>query len=329
MVDLPDHGARLRQRAILCVLGASAAFSIAAALVKAVASTVPTIEIMFFRSFVALLVMLPLLRRQGGIAGLRTRQPWAHAWRVAAGFAGMFGSFYGYAHLPLAMVTALGFAMPIFLSILSVPLLGERIGPARAGSVLAGLLGVLIVLRPWRTQGAVELGPASVVVAGVVAWALAMVSIRRMGQSGERNITIVMWFAIATTLASAAFSVPVWVTPSPSALLGLVLIGAISGGAQLLMTEGYRSGEASMLAPFEYGAIMYTVLLGWLIWGEVPGPWEFTGIGFLVLSGLVTWWREAANGRAAALSPLRPASLRRRASAARLPPRPAPARTPD
>ena len=75
------------------------------------------------------------------------------------------------AHLPMATVTALGFSMPIFLSIVSVPLLGERVGALRAGAVAAGLLGVLVVLRPWRAEGAVELGPALVVVAGVVAWA--------------------------------------------------------------------------------------------------------------------------------------------------------------
>ena len=82
------------------------------------------------------------------------------------------------------------------------------------------------------------------------------------------------WFAISTTIFSLLLSIPVWVTPSPLALLALVGVGAISGLAQLLMTEGYRSGEATMLAPFEYGAIIYTVLLGWLIWGEVPGNWS-------------------------------------------------------
>lgn len=77
-----------------------------------------------------------------------------------------------------------------------------------------------------------------------------MVSIRRMGQAGERNITIVLWF---------------------------------------------RSGEATMLAPFEYGAIFYTVLPGWLIWGEMPGMWEATGILFLIAAGLLTWWRESLH----------------------------------
>ena len=88
--------ARMRRRAILCVLGSSACFTVAAALVKLVGNAVPTSEIVLFRSAVALLCMAPLLRRAGGWSALRTRQPWGHAWRLVAGLAGMYGSFYGY-----------------------------------------------------------------------------------------------------------------------------------------------------------------------------------------------------------------------------------------
>ena len=323
-----DSGQQLRRRAILCVLGSSASFAIASALVKAASPTIPIIEIILFRSVFALIAMLPFIRGTGLLAALRTRHPVGHILRTIAGFAGMIGSFYGYAHLPLAMVTALGFAMPVFLSILSVPLLGERVNAGRIVSIVAGLVGVLIVLRPWRTEGAIELGPALIVVAGVVAWAAAMVSIRRMGQAGERNITIVLWFAIATSLVSVAASIPVWVTPSPLVWLALIGVGVISGAAQLLMTEGYRSGEATMLAPFEYGAIIYTVLLGWLIWGEVPGVWEATGILFLIAAGLTTWWRESTRRPPPPARLPVPATPSRLASAAPLPSRQAQARKP-
>ena len=327
MSDQSDN-ARANRHAIRCVLASSASFAVAAALVKTVAPIIPTIEIMLARSLFAFLAMLPLMIRAGGLGALRTKHPLGHLWRTLAGFAGMYGSFYGYAHLPLAMVTALGFAMPVFLGILSVPLLGERLSAGRAVSIVAGLVGVLIVLRPWRAQGALEFGPAMVVVGGVLAWAAAMVSIRRMGQAGERNITIVLWFAVATTAVSALGSIPVWVTPSPLVALLLIAIGLISGAAQLLMTEGYRSGEATMLAPFEYGAIIYTVLLGWLMWGEVPGRWEGTGMLLLIAAGLITWWRESSR-RSRAATPQAPATRRRLASGVRLPSLPSRARMPD
>ncbi len=326
-----DTAQRTNQRAILCVLAASALFTVAAALVKAIANDMPTVELMLFRSVFALAVLLPMVPRRGLLDALRTRHPWGHAFRVVTGFGGMFGSFYGYAHLPLALVTALGFAMPIFLTILSVPLLGERIGPGRALSVAAGLLGVLVVLRPWQSGGAIELGPALVVVVGVGAWALAMISIRRMGQAGERNLTIVLWFSIATAILCAALCIPVWRPPSPLEWVALILIGLISGAAQLIMTEGYRNGEATLLAPFEYGAIVYTVLLGWAFWGEVPGPWESLGIGFLVVAGSITWTRERRLGRRSLRASIRPAPATPSppTSAAPLRSRRAPARTPD
>ena len=285
--------ARLRRRAILFVLGSSAAFTVSAVLVKVAAPEIPTFELMLFRSLVAFLFMLPLIVRDGGWSVLRTRRPVGHLVRAVAGLAGMFGSFYGLAHLPIAAVTALGFAMPIFLAMLSVPLLNERVTASRAVSIAAGLAGVLLVIRPWQGAKGLPLFETSVVILGVAAWALAMASIRRMGQAGERNITIVVLFSLACSVLSAMLTVPVWVMPRAGLWPVLLGIGMVSGLAQLLMTEGYRSGEASMLAPFEYSAILYTLVLGWAVWGEVPGAWETAGILILVASGLFTWWRES------------------------------------
>jgi drug/metabolite transporter (DMT)-like permease len=288
-----QDAARARRRAILCVLGSSASFTVAAALVKFAAPRIPVWEIVLFRSLVAALCLLPMLRGAGGWQALRTRRPLGHAARLAAGLAGMYGSFYGYGALPLATVTALGFSMPIFLALLSFPLLGEHLRAGRAMAVGAGLAGVLVVLRPWQGGLELPLGPAAIVIAGVMFWALAMISIRRMGQAGERNVTIVLLFSLGSSAIAAVACIPVWVTPDPPTFLALAGVGAVSALAQVLMTEGYRSGEATMLAPFEYGAILYTVLLGWLIWGEVPGAWEFTGIAVLVASGLAAWKLES------------------------------------
>ena len=283
---------RARHRAILFVLGSSGLFTVSSALVKLASPEVPVAELMLFRSLVAFLCMVPLIIRTGGWAVLQPRAPWGHVVRALSGLAGMFGAFYGLAHLPLATVTALGFAMPIFLALMSIPILGERITPVRAAAIAAGLVGVLLVVRPWQGAKGLPLFETGVVIAGVVAWAASMVSIRKMGQSGERNLTIVVLFTAACTIMSAVLAVPVWVWPRPGLWLALLGIGAVSAAAQLCMTEGYRSGEASMLAPFEYSAIFYTVAMGWAFWAETPGAWEAAGIAVLVASGLLTWWRE-------------------------------------
>ncbi len=285
--------ALVRRRAILCVLGSSGSFAVAAALVKTVAAEVPVIELVLFRSAIALLFVVPLIVQGGGWTVFRTRQPFGHLVRGLAGLAGMFTTFYGLAHLPIAAVTALGFAMPLFLAVLSIPLLGERLTAGRAISVGAGLVGVLLVIRPWQGSKGLPLFESAVVVGGVVGWALAMVSIRRMGRSGESNLTIVALFSLLCTLVSSLAAVPGWTSPRLELWPALLGIGVLSGAAQLLMTEGYRSGEASMLAPFEYSAILYTLALGFVVWGERPGVWDGIGIGVLVAAGLLTWWREA------------------------------------
>ena len=204
----------------------------------------------------------------------------------------MATAFYGYQVLPLATVTALGFAMPMFLALLAVPLLGERVGLARALAIAAGFAGVLIMTEPWRSRGNVPLLPAAIVVAGVCAWALAMISIRRLGRDGERSSTIVLIFSLASSVLALLCSLPSWVWPSGLQLLVLVGIGAVSALAQMLMTEGYRSGEAAMLAPFEYGAILYTTALGYLLWGEAPDWSDVLGMAILVAAGVAIWHQE-------------------------------------
>ena len=293
-----------RRRAILCVLGASAAFSLTAALVKSLGTGIPTVEIVLFRSVVAFVVIGPMLARQGGWRTLKSQRPLSHAMRTVYGFFGMVTSFYGYRMLPLAMVTALGFVMPLFLTVLSVPLLGERVGWRRATAILVGFAGVVVMVRPisgGMGHGGVgddpaALGAVAFVVLGVVAWALAMISIRKMGRSGESNVTIVAWFSLGSGAIAAFGSVPVWVTPDAMQLAALVGVGVIAGIAQLLMTEGYRTGETTLVAPFEYSAILYTTLLGMFLWGELPDAWNILGIAIVVASGMYIYRREVALG---------------------------------
>lgn len=296
-VAVPSLSAAARRHAIVCVLSASATFSFGAAVVKALTESVPIMEIVAARSLVGFLAMLPVLWRQGGIGALATRRPGGHALRTLYGFIGTVTTIYGYTVLPLATVTALGFAMPLCLTALSVPMLGERVGWRRASAVLVGFGGVMIMLRPWR--GGAEALPAfavGAVLAGVVAWALAMISIRRMGEAGEKNVTIVAWYSLGTALLALVGAVPVWVTPSLGQLAALALAGVLSGTAQLLMTEGYRAGEATLVAPFEYGAIVYTTLLGLVFWGEWPDRWSLLGVAILVGAGLYIWRREVTLG---------------------------------
>ncbi|MXP62012.1 DMT family transporter [Roseomonas sp. M0104] len=291
-----DAGAA-RRRAILAVMGAAATFALAAAAVKALGGAIPVTQVVLFRNLFAIPVLLGLALASG-VPGRRwrvlaTRQPWAHAQRIFYGLVGMFGSFYGYVHLPLATVTALGFTMPLFLTALSVPLLGEKVGWRRTSAVLVGFLGVLAMLRPGLGAAPLPLPAVAGVLAGAVAWAMAMITIRRMGERGESGATITLWFALGGCLVGGALALADWVWPTPAQWALLAFIGLISALAQLLMTAAYRSGEATLIAPFEYSGIIWTMALGVLLWGERPVIMDFLGIAVLVASGLYIWYREA------------------------------------
>jgi len=284
-----------RRRAILFILMAALLFALAACCVKALEGGVPLAQVVLFRSLFALPVLLPLVSQAGGWPALATRNPMGHVWRTLFGLVGMGGAFYGYATMPLATVTALGFTMPLFLTLLAVPLLGERVGWRRGSAVVVGFLGVLLMVRPTGAEAA-EILPSLIVLVAALAWALSMITIRRMGEAGESGVSIVLWFAIGSSAVAFLASLPVWVWPNAWQWLLLLGIGIVSALAQLLMTDAYRSGEPTLVAPFEYSGIIWTTLLGALIWAEAPDGWDGLGILILVASGLYIWWREAQLG---------------------------------
>ena len=276
------------RRAIMLVMGAAMLFACAAACVKALQGGIPLAQVVLARSVFALPVMLPLVWRAGGWQALRTNNPMGHAGRILWGLIGMAGAFHGYATLPLASVTALGFTMPLFLTLLAVPLLGESIDRRRVGAVLVGFLGVLVMLRP-SGGGPGQWPDYAAVLVAALAWALAMISIRRMGEAGESGVAIVAWFAIGCSVVSAVFALPVWVWPGAGQWALLAGVGLISAVAQLLMTEAYRRGDTTLVAPFEYSGIVWTTLLGMLVWAEAPDGYDALGIAILVGCGLYIW----------------------------------------
>ncbi len=299
--DSPEPGnpSYQRRRAILLVLAASALFTFSSAIIKALGPAIPAVEMIAIRSLFAMIPLWPLFARQGLLHALRTRHWGLHAQRTIFGFIGMVTSIHGYVVLPLVLVTALGFVMPLFLVALSVPLLGERVGWRRGAAVLAGFLGVVIMVRPWSAfAGAAHLPLLSVaiVVGGVATWALAMIAIRKIGRVGDPAVTITAWFTLGGAGIAGVLCIPVWVTPNWQQFLALAAIGLIAGLAQVLMTEGYRTGETTLLAPFEYGAIVYATALGLVVWAEVPDVWDIIGIAIIVASGLYVWHREATLG---------------------------------
>ncbi|MBZ9558417.1 MULTISPECIES: DMT family transporter [Modicisalibacter] len=240
------------------------------------------IQIIFFRTLISLPLIALLARLNGGWAALKTRRPGVHLLRGLI-FAGtMFCFVTGLTLLPLAETTAIAFAAPLFVTLLSGPLLKERVEAVPFAASLVGFAGVLIVVRPGASG--FQWG-ALIVVGAAVCYALMMITARRYG--GKERLWAMVFYATLVPLVVSALLLPgVWRTPQGIHWLGFVCSGVLGVGAVSCITLAFRYAPAALAAPFDYTAMVWAVLLGWWLWGEVPDVWVFVGAGVIIASGV-------------------------------------------
>lgn len=286
-------------------LAAVAAFTCMGALIKATGGRVPAGEVVFFRSLFAIPIMLVWLGLMGQLsAGIRTHRPFAHMARGLIGTTAMGLSFAGLLLLPLPEVTALQYAMPIFVVIFSALFLGEGIRLFRVSAVLLGLAGVLIVLWPrltGLTAGGMtdrEAFGAAIVLVGSMIAAIAQLIVRKLVET-ERPVTVALYFAFSSTTISL-LTIPFgWVRPTGMDAALLIGAGAIGGLAQGLMSTAYRNAPASTLAPFDYTSMIFASLIGFFFFAEIPTPTTLLGAGLVIVAGVVIVLRERHLARLA------------------------------
>lgn len=290
-------------QAILLMNLAVFVFTAMDGLIKHVSETYhyPTGELVFVRNLFAFLPLLGYMLVVEKRLNLTTTRPWAHIWRGAVGVSAMYCYFLSYKLLPLSDAIALGLSGPIFLTILSVPLLGEKVGWRRWSAVTIGFIGVLIMTRP----GSGVFDPAALVpLLASVFYALAMVSIRRLSAT-DQPTTIVFYFTLFATVAGI-FTLPLgsidpslaWQQPQGLGEVGLLmLIGTMGGAAQIALTIAFRRASVSIVAPFEYMALIYGFLLGFLLFQERPDQYLITGGLVVVASGIYIIHRETLLAR--------------------------------
>ncbi len=279
---------------IVYMLASVLALALLNVLVKLLSARYPVIEIAFFRSVFALGPALLALTTSGGVASLRTRRFGSHLTRASIGLVAMLLMFWSYHLLPLADAVAIGFSAPLFLTALSVPLLGEKVGPVRWGAVLVGFSGVLVMVRP---GGAVLDFGALVAVGAALGYALAVIAVRQLGRTEHPN-TIVFYFTLNTGALSALALPWAWTTPTPSDLGLMALSGLLGGAVQYCGTHAYTLGPAAVIGPFNYSAILWATLFGYLIWGDLPDRWVILGAAVVIASGLFIVFRETRRGKA-------------------------------
>jgi drug/metabolite transporter (DMT)-like permease len=268
--------------------------------IKLASTHVPPGEIVFFRSFFAIPVILVWLWSAHHLHdGLRTRHPLGHLWRGLLGASAMACSFTALGLLPLPEVTAIGYASPVLVTIFAAIFLHEAVRFYRVGAVFLGLVGVIIVLAPslsavdqatpWQTVGALT------ALMSAVFGALAQITVRNL-LATETTTCIVFYFSLSASVL-ALFTIPFgWVWPTPEEAALLVGAGILGGFGQIALTESYRHAETAVIAPFEYTSMLLAIAAGYFLFAEAPTLATLAGAALVVLAGLIIIWRERQLG---------------------------------
>lgn len=279
----------------LYMLAAVLAFSINDAMAKWLAAVIPVHEILFFRSAFALLPILVLVWRAGGWRAVKTNRPWLHFARGAVGVTAMWFFYFSFANMNLADAKAILYSAPLFLTVLSIFFLSEKVGWFRWTAVAVGFTGVLLVVDP-SGASLIRVG-ALAAVAGAILYAIAVVAIRHLSVT-DSAVSISFYFTVLGTIVGLGLVLIFgWVQPTPVQFWLLVAVGITGGLGQYFMTLAFHVGEASAVAPLDYTSMAFAILLGYVIWGEVPTVQAFIGIALVVGAGLFILYRESRLAR--------------------------------
>lgn len=219
---------------------------------------------------------------------LRVRWP-LHLLRAVLGVGMMVEFVYALRHLPLTTVYTIFFVAPLMIAALSVPILGERVGPARWAAIGTGLIGVLVVLRP-SGEGAWSLAGLAVLIAAL-GYAVSAITVRVLARSDSTQ-AMVFWLMVLMALGAGALAWPDWKALRMEHAWIIAGVGVAGTLGQIAITEAFSRGEASVIAPFEYTALGWGLALDVALWGVLPDRITWLGAGIIVASGLYLIHRE-------------------------------------
>jgi drug/metabolite transporter (DMT)-like permease len=279
-------------RGIALLVGATMFFSCSDAIAKFLGQSLPVVEISWIR-YLTFVVMAGAMASRGGVGRLRVRSPLVQVVRGIGLVASAILFIAALKYMPLGDAASVGFVSPLFITALSVPVLGEVVGIRRWMAILVGLIGVLVIVRP----GTGAFQPAALLVmCSSASWALATVLTRKMAGTDDAATTLLYSACTGFTLLSLALPFE-FVVPTPVQLGLCLLLGIIASTGQSLMVLAYRHAGASLLAPFSYIQLIWSVSLSWLVFSALPDRYTLAGATIIVASGLYTVHRERIRAR--------------------------------
>jgi drug/metabolite transporter (DMT)-like permease len=275
---------------ILCMLVSTVMFQISGVLSKWLVETYPIGEMLFMRTATSLAVASAVILPAAGLGVFRTRRLHDHLFRnISQGTAQTF-IVIAMSMMPLASVVAITFSAPLFATIAAIVVLKENVGPVRWAALTLGFLGVLVVTSPGvdTFQAGSLFAIANAVLFGTVA-----VGVRRMAAT-ESTSTLLMHQMVTLTVFFAAALPFGWMTPANGRDLGaMILNGLANVTGQFLWTRALHLAPASAVSPFNYFSLVWAIVLGYLVWGDVPAATLLMGSAIVVGSGMFLLWHES------------------------------------
>lgn len=289
--DMQDNAGSNLKAAFFAII-AFGLFATHDVVVKLLGASYSPFQIIFFSVLLSFPLATLMLMRDATSGHLRPVHPWWTALRTGAAVATGFSAFYAFSVLPLAQVYAILFASPLLITVLSIPILQERVGAHRWGAVVVGLAGVMVVLRPGSAP--FELGHLAALVAATGS-ATASVVVRKIGKD-ERSAVLMLYPMVANFVVMAAI-LPMVYRPMPVEHLGLLgVVSLLAFVAGLCMIAAYRRGDAAIVAPMQYSQILWAAGYGVLLFDERGDLFTWIGAGIVIASGLYIVLRESIVG---------------------------------
>jgi drug/metabolite transporter (DMT)-like permease len=282
-------------RGIACMIGATALFAVSSAAAKWLVAVYPIGEVMFIRSLTALAICTAVILPVAGFSVFATRRPRDHIARGLSQSISQTCTVIAFWLMPLAGAIAINFSAPLFSALIAIVWLREQAGGARWTALLAGFFGVLVVTNPGIDSLTVG---ALFALANAVMYGSVTVAVRGMTKTESGN-TLLMWQMV--TIAFFHSFLPLfgfaWPTAGDTALL--LLSGAAWAIGQYLWTQALLAAPATAVSPFYYLLLVWAMLIGYAVWGDVPSIDLLIGSGIVVASGLFLLWHEARRARPA------------------------------
>jgi drug/metabolite transporter (DMT)-like permease len=246
------------------------------------------IEMVFYRGLIALGLLIPYMLLTQPASVFKTRRIKMHLYRAVVGNLAVGFVFWAYALLPMADATALLFAAPLFVTILSPLMLKEKVDRFRWGAVIVGFGGIILIAKP---SGALLTDPAALIaLAAALCVALVNIALRNLGQTDEA-LTTVFYFILIGVLITGPYTIFYGSAPDPDILPWIFGIGIFAAIQQVTKTNAYRIAEASLLAPYTYTSIVWATLMGWIFWHDFPALSVLAGTAVVIGSNLfMIWW---------------------------------------